>query len=100
MRWPVIGARARLRHKTGTGNFSRSKSSQSHLEQLLGEPTGRVVGGLYGEQPSLERLSSDGNLGYALDFRSIYATVLERLWHVASAPALGGKFATVPFLPA
>ena len=61
---------------------------------------GRVVGGLYGEQPSLERLSSDGNLGYALDFRSIYATVLERLWHVASAPALGGKFATVPFLPA
>src|SRR6266540_6728303 len=45
---------------------------------------GRVAGGLYGEQPSLDRLSGDGNTGYAIDFRSVYATVLDR-WGVPSA---------------
>ncbi len=61
---------------------------------------GRVAGGLYGEQPSLERLSGDGNTGYTIDFRSVYATALERWWGVSSAGPLGGKFATVPILRA
>jgi uncharacterized protein (DUF1501 family) len=61
---------------------------------------GRVAGGLYGEQPSLERLSGDGNTGYAIDFRSVYATALERWWGVPSAGPLGGKFALLPILRA
>jgi uncharacterized protein (DUF1501 family) len=61
---------------------------------------GRVAGGLYGEQPSLARLSGDGNPSHALDFRSVYATVMERWWGVPSAPVLAGKFAPVPFLRA
>jgi uncharacterized protein (DUF1501 family) len=61
---------------------------------------GRVAGGLYGEQPRLDRLSGDGNPGYAIDFRSVYATVLERWWNVPSTQLLGGKFATVPILRA
>jgi len=61
---------------------------------------GRVAGGLYGEQPALERLSGDGNTGYAIDFRSVYATALERWWGVPSAGPLGGKFAPVPILRA
>ena len=44
---------------------------------------GRVAGGFYGEAPALDRLSGDGNLGYAIDFRAVYATVLERWWGVA-----------------
>ena len=35
---------------------------------------------------------------YALDFRSVYATVLDRWWGVDSRDALGGRFAPVPFL--
>jgi len=61
---------------------------------------GRVAGGLYGEQPSLDRLSGDGNPAYAIDFRSVYATVLERWWGVPSAGLLNGRFATVPMLRA
>ncbi len=43
------------------------------------------------QQPSLERLSGDGNPGYALDFRGVYATVLERWWGVSSIGAVGGQ---------
>src|SRR5438067_6844474 len=61
---------------------------------------GRVAGGLYGEQPALDRLSGDGNTGYAIDFRSVYATVLDRWWGVPSAEPLGGRFAPLPILRA
>jgi uncharacterized protein (DUF1501 family) len=61
---------------------------------------GRVAGGFYGEQPALNELATDGNTGYALDFRSIYATVLERWWSVPSQTTLGGKFVPVPFIRA
>ncbi len=61
---------------------------------------GRVAGGLYGEQPALDRLSGDGNPGYAIDFRSVYATVLDRWWGVPSQGPLGGRFASVPILRA
>jgi uncharacterized protein (DUF1501 family) len=52
---------------------------------------GRVKGGLYGEAPRLDRLEG-GNLGHAVDFRSLYATVLERWWGVPAAGPLGGRF--------
>lgn len=61
---------------------------------------GRVSGGLYGAAPDLARLSADGNPAHALDFRSVYATVLERWWGVDSHDALAGRFAPVPFLGA
>ncbi len=61
---------------------------------------GRVAGGFYGEAPALDRLGSDGNVGHAIDFRAVYATVLERWWGVPSQPVLGGRYAAVPFLRA
>src|SRR5215472_467824 len=61
---------------------------------------GRVVGGFYGEQAALDRLSGDGNPAYAIDFRSVYATVLDRLWSVPSAGPLGGRCPTLPLLRA
>jgi uncharacterized protein (DUF1501 family) len=61
---------------------------------------GRVAGGFYGEAPSLDRLGGDGNTGYALDFRNVYATVLERWWNTPSFATLGGKFAPMGFVRA
>lgn len=54
----------------------------------------QVSGGLHGDQPSLaaNRLDARGNLLRTVDFRSVYATVLER-WLGADADAvLGGRF--------
>ena len=59
---------------------------------------GRIAGGLYGEAPNLRELGGDGNPGYAIDFRAVYATVLEQWWNVDSRNALRGRFAPVPFL--
>ena len=61
---------------------------------------GRVAGGMYGEQPALDRLSGDGNPAHAIDFRSVYATVLDRWWGVPSSGPLGGRFAPLPIVRA
>ena len=61
---------------------------------------GRVKGGLYGQAPQLARLDGNGNLPYAVDFRDLYATVLERWWGVASRDVLGGRFAGLDLLRA
>ena len=59
---------------------------------------GKVKGGLYGQYPSLERLDSTGNPQFAVDYRSIYATVLERWWGVNSQLPLRGRYAPLGFL--
>ncbi len=61
---------------------------------------GRVNGGMYGAAPNLTQLSGDGNPAYAIDFRSVYATALDRWWGVDSQRALGGRFAPLPFVAA
>jgi len=61
---------------------------------------GRVAGGFYGSAPDLTRLTGGGNPQSTLDFRSVYATVLDRWWNVDSRETLGGRFAPVPFLAA
>jgi uncharacterized protein (DUF1501 family) len=53
---------------------------------------GRVVGGLYGQAPQLNRLDGSGNLAHAVDFRSLYASVINQWWGGNSAPILHGKF--------
>jgi uncharacterized protein (DUF1501 family) len=58
---------------------------------------GRVKGGLYGEAPRLAELEG-GNLRHAVDFRSLYATGLERWWGVSSAKVLNGGFETLDVL--
>jgi uncharacterized protein (DUF1501 family) len=61
---------------------------------------GAVQGGLYGEPPALDRLDASGNLAHGIDFRSVYATALERWWGMASAPVLGSRLPPLAFLPA
>ena len=61
---------------------------------------GRVNGGLYGQAPALARLDGNGNLPHAVDFRDLYATVLERWWRVPAQGVLGGRFAPLELLRA
>lgn len=52
---------------------------------------GDVKGGLHGEHPSLTELDA-GDLAFTTDFRSVYATLIER-WMAADAEAiLGAKY--------
>ncbi|HET9731210.1 MAG TPA: DUF1501 domain-containing protein [Acidimicrobiales bacterium] len=59
----------------------------------------RVRGGrFYGEQPSLTRLDAYGNLLFDIDFRQVYATVLEKVVGADPAAVLGGRFRTLDFV--
>lgn len=58
---------------------------------------GAVKGGLYGTLPDLGSTNM-GNLRYTIDFRSVYATVLERWLGRPSTTVLGGAFAKLPVL--
>jgi len=58
---------------------------------------GRVRGGLYGAPPDLGGLEG-GNLRHAVDFRALYATVLERWWGLPSVRVLGGRYETLDLL--
>ena len=60
---------------------------------------GRVRGGLYGAPPNFAALEG-GNLRFAVDFRSLYATALGRWWGVDASRALGARFPTLDLLRA
>jgi uncharacterized protein (DUF1501 family) len=83
MTYSEFGRRPRENLSSGTDHGAAS----AHF--LLG---GRVKGGLYGPPPALSRLDGNGNLPFAVDFRDLYATVLERWWGTDSARALKGRF--------
>jgi uncharacterized protein (DUF1501 family) len=61
---------------------------------VLGEP---VQGGLLGPYPNLQDLQ-DGDPKHAVDFRSIYATVLDRWLASDSTAVLGKRFRHLPLL--
>ena len=58
---------------------------------------GGVKGGLYGEHPSLDALDA-GNLRFTTDFRSVYATVLEKWLRRSASAIVGPGFAPLPLL--
>lgn len=63
---------------------------------VIGNP---VQGGrLYGEQPSLTNLDNARNLKFTVDFRSVYATILDKWLSADSQSILGGQFGNVGFL--
>ncbi len=59
---------------------------------------GKVAGGLYGAGPQLDQLDGGGNLQFAVDFRSMYATVIEQWWGGDAAKVLNGKYARMDWL--
>lgn len=58
---------------------------------------GKVKGGIYGEPPNLQDLD-DGNLKFAVDFRSVYATVLQQWLEADPNAVLGQTFSQIPLL--
>jgi uncharacterized protein (DUF1501 family) len=59
---------------------------------------GAVKGGIYGDHPSLTDLDRGGNLKFATDFRSVYATVIGRWLGRDPADILDGQFAPLAFV--
>lgn len=58
---------------------------------------GKVKGGVYGDHPSLTDLDN-GDLKYAIDFRSVYATVLEHWLGHDPNDVIAGNFGSVAFV--
>lgn len=58
-----------------------------------------VQGGIYGEPPDLTSLDANGNLVFTTDFRSVYATVLDRWLGAPASAVLGGDYGEQAFLP-
>jgi uncharacterized protein (DUF1501 family) len=90
MTYAEFGRRAAENNSNGTDHGT----TNSHF--AMG---GRVRGGLYGPAPQLDRLDN-GNLVHSIDFRSLYATVLEKWWGNDAKAALGGRFQPVDLLRA
>lgn len=84
-----FGRRPRENQSGGTDHGTAA----AHL--VLG---GKVLGGLYGPRPNLAQLDGNGNLAFALDFRQLYATLLDAAWKIPSADILGGRFNRLPIV--
>ena len=59
---------------------------------------GGVRPGMFGRYPSLTQLTEGGDLAFSTDFRSVYATALERWLKVPSASVLGRPFPLLPMV--
>ena len=57
----------------------------------------KVKAGVHGQSPSLQQLKR-GDLEFTVDFRSVYATLLERWLELPAAPSLGGQFDTLDLI--
>jgi uncharacterized protein (DUF1501 family) len=53
---------------------------------------GRVRAGLHGQQPDLADLDADGNVKHTLDFRQVYASVIDEWLGGDSEKVLGGPY--------
>jgi uncharacterized protein (DUF1501 family) len=90
MTYAEFGRRPRENLSNGTDHGTAS----AHF--VMG---GRVKGGLYGAPPALGGIGN-GNLPFAVDFRDLYATALERWWGAESARALKGRFVSLDIVRA
>ena len=90
MTWSEFGRRVEENGSQGTDHGTAAPMF------VLGNPVNR---GIFGEPPSLSSLDNTGNLKYTTDFRSVYATVLDRWLGASSQDVLGGSFGSQDFLP-
>jgi uncharacterized protein (DUF1501 family) len=88
MTWTEFGRRVSENAQLGTDHGAAAPMF------LIGE---RLKGGFYGEAPDLSDLDN-GNLRYSVDFRSVYATVLEDWLEAPATDILGGTFTKLDFL--
>ena len=90
MTWSEFGRRVEENGSAGTDHGTAAPMF------IVGTPVSK---GIYGEPPSLTNLDQNGNLKYTIDFRSVYATVLDRWMGASSKDVLGADFGSQNFLP-
>src|SRR5215471_13977949 len=90
MTWSEFGRRVEENGSLGTDHGAAAPMF------VLGNAVSK---GIYGDPPSLSNLDQNGNLKYTLDFRSVYATVLDRWMGASSKDVLGDSFSSQNFLP-
>jgi len=89
--WSEFGRRVQENANGGTDHGSAS------VMFALGSG---VKQGFYGDQPSLSQLVDNGNLAFTTDFRSVYATVIDKWLGIPSAPLLGKQWPDLGFIGA
>lgn len=87
--WSEFGRRVQENANGGTDHGSAS------IMFALGNG---VKKGFYGDQPSLTKLVDNGNLSFTTDFRSVYATVIDRWLGVPSEALLGKAWPQLGFV--
>jgi len=90
MTWSEFGRRVEENGSLGTDHGTAAPLF------VLGNAVNK---GIFGEPPSLSNLDNNGNLKYTVDFRSVYATVLDHWMGASSTDILGGSFGSQNFLP-
>jgi uncharacterized protein (DUF1501 family) len=90
MSWSEFGRRVEENGSQGTDHGTAAPMF------VIGNPVNK---GIFGEPPGLSNLDNTGNLKYTTDFRSVYATVLDRWLGASSKDVLGGSFGSQNFLP-
>jgi uncharacterized protein (DUF1501 family) len=75
--------------ESGIGNEAGTDHGAASVSLLFGTA---LRGGVHGGQPELESLDENGNLVHRVDFRQLYATVIEDWMGGASAEVLGRPF--------
>jgi uncharacterized protein (DUF1501 family) len=91
MQWSEFGRRPDENASIGTDHGTTAPLF------LFGNP---VKKGIYGEYPSLAATELDeaGNPKFKVDFRAVYATILDRWLGVPSRDVLGATFENIGFL--
>ena len=92
MTYCEFGRRTRENQSQGTDHGT------ANVQFAMG---GRVKSGIYGQMPNLTGLDGSGNPAHHIEFRQLYATVIERWWGLgtdASRAALGGRFQPMDWL--
>lgn len=89
--WSEFGRRAAENASGGTDHGTAAPVI------LIGDP---IAGGLYGQAPDLAKIDPRGNLGYEVDFRSVYQEILDEHLAVDSREIFGNTFERVPFIKA
>jgi len=87
--WSEFGRRATENASAGTDHGTAAPVI------LFGDP---VTGGLYGQAPDLAKLDPRGNVGYEVDFRSVYQEILGSHLGVDEREIFSESFERVPFI--
>jgi uncharacterized protein (DUF1501 family) len=89
--WSEFGRRPKENASAGTDHGTAAPVF------LIGDA---VKGGLYGAQPALSKLDSSGNMGYEVDFRSVYQEILQSHLEVDTKEVFAQTFERLPLLKA